>query len=113
MRLFRAQITVFTTFEDRIFDTFDERQQEFLVEGELDFSKLKDVKICCYDEYQADMLKQELKGTKWADIVSCGTGLYERSNKEIYFRDRNDTISKAARHPMLISLSSSNIGITR
>ena len=75
------------------FDTFDERQQEFLVEGELDFSKLKDVKICCYDEYQADMLKQELKGTKWADIVSCGTGLYERSNKEIYFRDRNDTIS--------------------
>ena len=75
------------------FDTFDERQQEFLVEGELDFSKLKDVKICCYDEYQAEMLRQELKGTKWADIISCGTGLYERSNKEIYFRDRNDTIS--------------------
>lgn len=27
------------------FDTFDERQQEFLVEGEVDFSKLKNVAI--------------------------------------------------------------------
>lgn len=75
------------------YDTFDERQQEFLVDGELDFSKLKDVHICCYDEYQAEMLRKELKGTKWADIVSCGSGLYERSNKELYFRDNNDTIT--------------------
>ena len=75
------------------YDTFDERQQEFLVDGELDFSKLKDVHICCYDEYQAEMLRKELKGTKWEDIVSCGSGLYERSNKELYFRDNNDTIT--------------------
>lgn len=33
------------------FDTFDERQQEFLVEGEVDFSKLKNVAICCYDSF--------------------------------------------------------------
>ena len=74
------------------FDTFDERQQEFLVDGELDFSKLKDVQICCYNEYQAEMLRRELKGTKWEDLVSCGSGLYERCNKEIYFNDDNDTI---------------------
>lgn len=75
------------------FDTFDERQQEFLIDGELDFSKLKKVQICCYDEFQAEMLRKELKGTKWENIVSCGQGLYERSNKELYFSETSDTIS--------------------
>lgn len=75
------------------FDTFDERQQEFLVKGELDFSKLKNVQICCYDEYQADMLRHELKGTKWEDIVKCNKGLYERNNKEIFYREREDSVT--------------------
>ena len=39
------------------------------------------------------MLRKELKGTKWEDIVSCCARLYERSNKELYFRDNNDTIT--------------------
>lgn len=74
-------------------DTFDERQQEFLVEGELDFSKLKNVQICCYDYYQADMLRNELKGTKWEDFVTCRFDLYERSNKVLYYREDDETIS--------------------
>jgi hypothetical protein len=74
------------------FETFDERQQEFLVEGELDFSKLKNVQICCYDDFQVSMLKKELKGTKWENIVTCGNGLYERNNKELYFNENDESI---------------------
>ncbi|WP_031536016.1 MULTISPECIES: DarT ssDNA thymidine ADP-ribosyltransferase family protein [unclassified Bacteroides] len=74
-------------------DTFDERQQEFLIDGELDFSKLKDVKICCYDDFQAEMLRKEVKGTKWAYIVSCCPELYLHTNKVLYFRENNETIT--------------------
>lgn len=42
-------------------DTKNERQQEFLIYGELDFSKLKKIQICCYDNYQAELLRKELK----------------------------------------------------
>ena len=74
------------------FDTFDERQQEFLVEGEVDFSKLKNVAICCYDSFQAEMLREELQGTQWEDVVSEGPALFERKNKELFFNDSADTI---------------------
>ena len=73
-------------------DTFNERQQEFLVKGELDFSKLKDVQICCYDSFQAQMLKQELKGTKWEDKISVDFNLYEHQNKELFYREKPETI---------------------
>jgi hypothetical protein len=74
------------------FDTFDERQQEFLVDGELDFSKLKNVQICCYDDYQADVLRKELEGTRWGKVVSVNRCLYEYQNKELYFNDNADSI---------------------
>jgi hypothetical protein len=74
------------------YDTFDERQQEFLVDGELDFSKLKDVQICCYDDYQADVLRKEFEGTRWAEVVSVNRRLYEYQNKELYFNDNADSI---------------------
>ena len=32
------------------------RQQEFLVENEVDLSRLNSLRICCYDEFQRDML---------------------------------------------------------
>lgn len=73
-------------------DTFDERQQEFLVDGELDFSKLNNVEICCYDSFQAEMLREELKGSKWEDVVSVGPTLFERKNKELFFSDSSDSI---------------------
>lgn len=75
------------------FDTFNERQQEFLVEEELDFSKLKDVQICCYNSDHEQMLKKELHGTKWEEIVTTRPGLYEHSNKELYFNDSDRTLS--------------------
>lgn len=74
------------------YDTFDERQQEFLVEGEVDFSKLKNVEICCYDSFQAEMLREELKGTQWEDVVDEGPYLFERKNKELFFYDTPDAI---------------------
>ena len=74
------------------YDTFDERQQEFLIEGELDFSKLNHIQICCYDTYQKEMLKKELKGTKWEDIVTVGSNLYEHQNKELLYNESADTI---------------------
>ena len=74
------------------YDTFDERQQEFLVDGEVDFSKLKNVEICCYDSFQAELLREELKGTPWEDIVTEGPSLFERKNKELIFYDSSDSI---------------------
>jgi len=74
------------------YDTFDERQQEFLVEGEVDFSKLKNVGICCYDSFQAEMLREELKGTQWEDVIEEGPSLFERKNKELFFYDSSDSI---------------------
>lgn len=73
-------------------NTFNERQQEFLVDGELDFSKLKSVRICCFDEYQAGVLRKELSGTRWKEIVSVDESLYEYQNKQLYFKDDEDTI---------------------
>ena len=74
------------------YDTFNERQQEFLVDREVDFSKLKDVQIYCYNDYQANMLKNELRGTKWEDIVKTNENLYEYKNKELFFNENSDSI---------------------
>ena len=74
------------------FDTFNERQQEFLVDGELDFSKLKNVEICCYDSFQAEMLREELKDTPWEETVAENPNLYEHQNKELIFKDSVDSI---------------------
>jgi hypothetical protein len=74
------------------YETFNERQQEFLIEGELDFSKLKKVQICCYDEYQTDMLRKELEGTQWEDIITTNRNLYEHCNKELKYVDTPDSI---------------------
>ncbi len=73
-------------------NTFNERQQEFLVEEELDFSKLNDVQICCYNSDQEQMLKKELQGTKWEDFVTTNPRLYVRSNKQLYFTESLDSI---------------------
>jgi hypothetical protein len=73
-------------------DTFDERQQEFLVDGELDFSKLKNVKIVCYDKFQESLLRKELIGSKWVDALGVNSSLYEYSNKELSFRESDESI---------------------
>lgn len=74
------------------YDTFNERQQEFLIEGELDFSKLKKVQIVCYDSFQAEMLRKELVGTPWMEVISTNGNLYEHCNKEIRYNDSDNSI---------------------
>lgn len=73
-------------------DTFDERQQEFLIDGELDFSHLSKVQICCYDEFQAELLRKEITGTKWEDMITVNKRLYMYDNKELKFADYADKI---------------------
>lgn len=73
-------------------DNFNERQQEFLIEGELDFSKLKNVQICCYDSFQAELLRKELTGSLWKNVISVDSTLYEHTNKELFFDDTLDSI---------------------
>lgn len=70
----------------------DARQQEFLIIDELDFSKLKNVGIFCYDEYQASLLRKELEGTVWEDLVDVASNLYVRKNREIFFQQKEDGI---------------------
>lgn len=74
------------------YDTFNERQQEFLIEGELDFSKLKKVQIVCYDSFQAEMLRKELVGTPWMEVISTNGNLYDHCNKEIRYNDSDNSI---------------------
>lgn len=70
----------------------DTSQQEFLIKDELDFSKLNNVKICCYDEYQASVLRKELQGTKWAQMVTEDPNLYTHKNKELIFNNAENKI---------------------
>lgn len=92
------------------YEYFDERQQEFLIEGELDFSKLKNVQISCFDEYQAEMLRKELEGTKFKDLVSTDSSLYEHCNKELYYKDDKDILSISSNYKSPFELRVSYAG---
>ena len=70
----------------------DERQQEFLVEGELDFSHLKSVSIVCYDIEQKKILQRELEGTRWENVIVVDPSLYVRKNKELFIDDNKDEL---------------------
>lgn len=73
-------------------DTKDERQQEFLIDGELDFSRLSKVQIYCYDEWQASLLRAELEDTKWKNKIKVNRALYVYKNRELSFDITDDTI---------------------
>lgn len=45
---------------------------------------MSDVQICCYDDYRANVLRNELHGTRWEDVVSVDKRLYEYKNKELF-----------------------------
>ena len=74
------------------YSTMDERQQEFLVEGELDFSHLKSVSIVCYDIEQKKILQGELEGTRWENVIVVDPSLYVRKNKELFIDDNKDEL---------------------
>ena len=79
---------------DEIYNKYnkDARQQEFLVKDEVDLSSLSSLHICCYDSYQRDMLKSLVGSSPLKDRIISKEDLFERINKELYFRDSAETL---------------------
>lgn len=72
--------------------TQEERQQEFLIEGELDFSLLNKVQICVYDETQKKLLVEALGSSKWIDFISIRPNLYVDKNQKLEIEESDDII---------------------
>lgn len=68
------------------------RQQEFLVQNEVDLSSLSSLHICCYDNYQCDMLRGLVATSPLKDRIIAKEVLYERINKKLHFDDSSDTL---------------------
>lgn len=90
---------LYSTIKDGI-DTYKAySQQEFLVLNELDFSSLEKYRIICYDEEQANLLKQQLEGDPICehittdDYTSSGISIFHRTNRTISVDETEDTIS--------------------
>ena len=70
----------------------EEKQQEFLVEGEVDLSKFSSLRIYCYDEYQKEMLCSQIKGSSLVSRIAVGGSLYQRTNKKLEYDEYNDEL---------------------
>ena len=71
----------------------EEKQQEFLVEGEVDLSRISSLNIYCFDEYQKEMLCNQIKGSPLISRIAVGGGaLYQRTNKKLEFDEYNDEL---------------------
>lgn len=74
-------------------------QQEFLVLDELDFSSFKNLRIICYNEEQAKLLKQQLGDDPICDYIttdsqtSSGISVFHRTNKTVSISETQDVIS--------------------
>lgn len=68
------------------------RQQEFLVQDELDISMLSSLEICCYDEYQCELLKSFVSLSPLKDRIVARPELYIRRNKVLQFSDTDDML---------------------
>ena len=91
--------SLYSTIEDGI-DTYKAySQQEFLVWNELDFSSLKKFRIICYNQEQANLLKQQLgddpicKHITTNDSTSTGIDIFHRTNRTVSIGETEDTIS--------------------
>ena len=92
-------ISLYSTISDGI-DTYKAySQQEFLVWNELDFSSLKKFRIICYNQEQANLLKQQLgddpicKHITTNDSTSTGIDIFHRTNRTVSIGETEDTIS--------------------
>lgn len=75
------------------FGNKEEKQQEFLVEGEVDFSMIHTIDIYCFDAFQKEMLCQQLQGSPLLSRIKIGGDyLYGRNNKEVTFEEYNDEL---------------------
>ncbi len=70
----------------------DARQQEFLVRDEVDLSSLSSLHICCYDNYQRNMLRELVATSPLKDRIIAREDLFERVNRELHFNDSSDKL---------------------
>lgn len=90
---------VYSTIQDGI-DVYKEySQQEFLVLDEFDFSNLHSFEIICYDEEQAEILKEQIDGDTIVDkVTSNSNGIFHRNNRVISFFEDGNTISVSSNY---------------
>lgn len=60
-------------------------QQEFLVENEVDLSRLNSLRICCYDNFQKQMLCDAIKDSPLVDRIEVDESLYFRTNRVLTY----------------------------
>jgi len=92
-------LSLYFTIKDGI-DTYKAySQQEFLVWNELDFSCLKNFRIVCYNEEQAELLKMQLGDDPICNHIttdpytSSGIEIFHRTNRTITFDETEETLS--------------------
>lgn len=72
----------------------EQSQQEFLVLNEFDFSELQSFEIICYDEEQADILRNQLSGDDVADRITTYESdvVFHRNNRKLNIVDYDENI---------------------
>lgn len=67
-------------------------QQEFLVEGEFDFSNIQSLRIHCFDEFSANMLRRYLhEDTIMASKIDVDGSCFLRQNRQLTFKIVGDS----------------------
>lgn len=79
---------------DEIYNKYNKeaRQQEFLVKDGIDLLPLSSLQICCFDNYQRDMLKSLVGSSPLKDRIITKEDLFERINRQLHFKDTSDTL---------------------
>lgn len=84
---------LYSTIDDGVEVYKSYSQQEFLVKNEFDFSVIESLKIICYDEEQASILRFELGDDEICDKISTNNnGVFHKNNRELFIESKDDTI---------------------
>ena len=85
---------VYATIRDGIEKYKQYSQQEFLVLNEFDFSELHSFEIICYDEEQADILRNQLSGDDIANRITTYDNdvVFHRNNRKLNIVDYDENI---------------------
>lgn len=79
---------------DGVYDQYNKnaKQQEFLVDGELDLSRLSSLQIYCCDEKQCRLLKKAVKNSPLSHRITVNRSVYEFKNKQLFFSEGNEEL---------------------
>lgn len=84
---------LYSTIDDGIEIYKNYSQQEFLIKDEFDFLAIDSLKIICYDEEQASILRVELEDDEICRKISTNdNGVFHKNNRELYVESKDDTI---------------------